>query len=168
MADLRAFSWPWTVISLSSNVSMNVARNLISRNAPLRNIFGHWSRSRGAHPSHEHLCILVGRYSGKHHNFGARRTYSRSSYCAESDSIAEVGLSASSLGMDENLVSVLRSIHACPTQAVFYVAGGGLQVLSISYQSPQIRLCMYKVCNAATGSEAIYSYHKLRNCRLRI
>jgi hypothetical protein len=40
--------------------------------------------------------------------------------------------------MDEGLVDLVRQIHATPTKAVFYVAGGGAQVPSSCPSSQQL------------------------------
>ena len=40
------------------------------------------------------------------------------------------------LGMDSDLLDLIRHIHASPTRAVFYITGGGLQVrLNLCHQS---------------------------------
>lgn len=41
---------------------------------------------------------------------------------------AKVPFKGSAVNMDDDLVQLVRQIHASPTLAVFYVAGGGLQV----------------------------------------
>jgi len=70
--------------------------------------------------------------------------------------ISGLGPSASKLGMDEILVSILRSIHACPTQAVFYVAGGGLQVHSFVNCS-LTKFELYQVGQGQTSRFPIFS-----------
>ena len=55
---------------------------------------------------------------------------------ARSVTDATVPFRSSAVGMDDDLVELVRQIHASPTLAVFYVAGGGLQVKSVLPCSP--------------------------------
>ena len=57
-----------------------------------------------------------------------RWSHSKALGQAKSVTDATLPFSGSAVDMDDILIEVVRQIHASPTMAVFYVAGGGLQV----------------------------------------
>jgi len=107
-------------------VSMCLSRRLLLRGAAAGRIFKNAILPRFATLHQESL----GRQIGQHRRRRLVAAFTSTHSSEQSNPTPELGPSASKLGMDESLVSILRSIHACPTQAVFYVAGGGLQVLT--------------------------------------
>ncbi len=57
----------------------------------------------------------------------------------------KLSFSGGAINMDHDLVELVRKIHASPTLAVFYVAGGGLQVLILPAQAHQhCTICLHE------------------------